>query len=116
MLTPGRSHRRRGKAALDEEQLEEVKEAFNLFDTEGSGTIEPKELKAAHRALGFVVKKAEIRQMLADSDKDEHSAITFDEFCEMVFERMNGRDERQEIMKIFELFDEEKKEVSRSGI
>ena len=58
------------KFGLDGEQLEEVREAFNLFDTDGSGSIEVKELKAAMRALGFQVKKAEIRKMVADVDKD----------------------------------------------
>ena len=43
--------------------MEEIKEAFNLFDTEGKGNIDVRELKAAFRALGFQVKKAEIRQM-----------------------------------------------------
>ncbi len=55
---------RKGKQALDEEHVEELREAFNLFDTDGSGTIDVRELKAAMRALGFTVKKQEIRQML----------------------------------------------------
>ena len=46
-----------------QEAMEEIKEAFNLFDTEGKGNIDVRELKAAFRALGFQVKKAEIRQM-----------------------------------------------------
>lgn len=49
------------QAGLDEEALEEIREAFNLFDTEGKGSIDVRELKAAFRALGFQVKKAEIR-------------------------------------------------------
>lgn len=40
---------------LDAEQLEELREAFNLFDTDGGGSIDAKELKAAMRALGFSV-------------------------------------------------------------
>ena len=32
---------------LSEEQKKEIKEAFDLFDTSGSGTIESKELKVA---------------------------------------------------------------------
>jgi len=46
------SPRRRGRAydrpGLSEEEIEEIREAFNLFDTDGSGTIDPKELKARH--------------------------------------------------------------------
>ena len=30
-----------------------IREAFNLFDTDGSGTIDPKELKAANAKFGF---------------------------------------------------------------
>lgn len=35
------------RPGLTEDEIEEIREAFNLFDTDGSGTIDPKELKAA---------------------------------------------------------------------
>ncbi|KAH7488508.1 hypothetical protein PRIC1_007377 [Phytophthora ramorum] len=95
------------KKVLDEEDLEEIKEAFHLFDTDGSGSIDVRELKAAMRALGFQVKKAEIRQMIADIDKDESGTINQDEFIEMMTGKMNSRDSREEIMKIFQLFDDD---------
>ena len=34
------------KAELTEEQKQEIREAFDLFDADGSGTIDAKELKA----------------------------------------------------------------------
>ncbi|KAF1774881.1 EF-Hand 1, calcium-binding site [Phytophthora cactorum] len=95
------------KKVLDEEDLEEIKEAFHLFDTDGSGSIDVRELKAAMRALGFQVKKSEIRQMIADIDKDESGTINLDEFIEMMTGKMNSRDSREEIMKIFQLFDDD---------
>ncbi len=96
------------KSGLDDEQMEELKEAFNLFDTEGKGVIDVRELKAAFRALGFQVKKAEIRQMFIDMDKDLGSAnVTLDEFVDMVSPRMLNRDSREEIMKVFSLFDDD---------
>jgi len=109
LMSPRRKARK-GRQALDDEQMEELREAFNLFDTDGSGTIDVRELKAAMRALGFTAKKAEIRQMLDDHGvriEENGGAIEFAEFCEMLTEKMNGRDEREEIMKIFALFDEE---------
>jgi Ca2+-binding EF-hand superfamily protein len=36
---------RKGRQELTEEQKQEVKEAFDLFDTEGTGQIDAKELK-----------------------------------------------------------------------
>ena len=35
------------RPGLTEDEIEEIREAFNLFDTDGSGMIDPKELKAA---------------------------------------------------------------------
>lgn len=40
------------KPGLTEDEVEEIREAFNLFDTEGTGMIDPKELKAAMQSLG----------------------------------------------------------------
>ena len=58
------------KQGLSEEQIEEIREAFNLFDTDHSGSIDYRELKAAMRALGFEVKKEELRKMITDIDAD----------------------------------------------
>jgi len=99
--------RKSAKPTLDEEGLEEIKEAFQLFDTEGRGQIDIKELKAAFRALGFQVKKAEIRTMMSDVDKEGADNITFDEFVEMCGPKMTSRDTRDEIMKVFGLFDDD---------
>jgi centrin-1 len=38
-------------AGLTEEQKQEIREAFDLFDTDGSGTIDAKELKVAMRCV-----------------------------------------------------------------
>ena len=45
---------------LTTEQKQEIREAFDLFDLDGSGTIDVKELKVAMRALGFEPKREEI--------------------------------------------------------
>ena len=58
------------KPELTEEQKQEIREAFDLFDSDGSGTIDVKELKVAMRALGFEPKKEEIKKMIADIDKE----------------------------------------------
>merc|ERR1719464_1575156 len=92
---------------LTEEQKQEIKEAFDLFDTDGSGTIDSKELKVAMRALGFEPKKEEIRKMIDDIDKDGSGAIDFNEFLEMMTQKMSEKDSREEILKAFRLFDDD---------
>ena len=48
------------RPGLGEDEIEEIKEAFDLFDTDGSGTIDPKELRAAMQSLGFEAKNQTI--------------------------------------------------------
>ncbi len=48
----------------------EIKEGFDLFDTDGSENIDARELKVALRALGFEPKKDEMKRVIAEVDKD----------------------------------------------
>jgi len=95
------------RAELTEEQKQEIKEAFDLFDTDGSEKIDAKELKVAMRALGFEPKKEEIKKMISDIDKDGSGTIDFNEFLEMMTSKMSERDSREEILKAFRLFDDD---------
>ena len=44
------------RPGLSEDEVLEIKEAFDLFDSDGGGTIDPAELKAAMTSLGFEAK------------------------------------------------------------
>merc|ERR1712184_88122 len=70
---------------LTDEQLDEIREAFSLFDADASGMIDIRELKAAMRALGFEVKNEELKKMVADVDGDGNGTIEFGEDLEKVF-------------------------------
>ncbi|NXW32069.1 CETN1 protein, partial [Phaetusa simplex] len=76
------------KPELTEEQKQEIREAFDLFDTDGSGSIDIKELKVAMRALGFEPKKEEIKKMIADIDKEGSGTIDFEDFLAMMTQKM----------------------------
>ncbi|XP_065635991.1 caltractin-like [Quercus suber] len=80
---------------LTQQKRQEIKEAFELFDTDGSGTIDAKELNVAMRALGFEMTEEQINQMIADVDKDGSGAIDFDEFVHMVTAKIRERDTKQ---------------------
>lgn len=69
------------------------------------GTIDYRELKAAMRALGFQVKKEEIRKMILDVDNDGSGSVDFNEFLEMMQGKMGEKDTREEINKVFKLYD-----------
>ena len=60
------------------------------------------------RELNVLITCTRKNLLLADMDKELSSAtVTFDEFIEMVTPRMLNRDSREEIMKVFALFDDD---------
>ena len=95
------------RPGLTEDEVEEIKEAFDLFDTDGSGSIDPKELKAAMQSLGFEAKNQTIFQMISDLDANNSGAIDFEEFLDMMTARMSDKDTREDINKVFRLFDDD---------
>ena len=101
------------KREISEEQKQEIKEAFDLFDTDGSGSIDAKELKVAMRALGFEPKKEEIKKMITEADKEGTGKVSFQDFMDLMVEKMAQRDPIEEIKKAFRLFDiDEKGKIS----
>ena len=46
--------------------------------------------------------------MVSDLDKDGSGAIDFDEFLDMMTARMSDKDTREDIQKVFRLFDDDK--------
>lgn len=68
---------------LSEEQKQEIKEAFELFDTDKDGCVDYHELKVAMRALGFDMKKAEVLKILRDHDKTGHGLMDFEDFAKI---------------------------------
>eukprot|EP00981_Chlorochromonas_danica_P006934 scaffold1507_cov158-Ochromonas_danica.AAC.3 len=80
---------KKGKPELTEDQKQELKEAFDLFDANKTNSIDLHELKVLMRALGFDVKKPEVVKMVH------------------VAERYASRDPEEEIRKAFQLFDDD---------
>ncbi|KAG8497490.1 hypothetical protein CXB51_008694 [Gossypium anomalum] len=106
--TPGKDKHKGRHHGLSQQKKQEIKEAFELFDTDGSGTIDAKELNVAMRALGFEMTEEQIEQMIADVDKDGSGAIDFDEFVYMMTAKIGERDTKEELTKAFQIIDQDK--------
>merc|ERR1711865_980046 len=95
------------KTCLDENEKQEIKEAFDLFDTDGSGNIDIKELTVAMKALGCEPKPGEIEKMISDVDDDGGGEIGFDEFLKMMTHKILNKDPKDDMLKAFKLFDDD---------
>eukprot|EP00747_Dinoflagellata_sp_TGD_P165011 gnl/TRDRNA2_/TRDRNA2_185759_c0_seq1.p1 gnl/TRDRNA2_/TRDRNA2_185759_c0~~gnl/TRDRNA2_/TRDRNA2_185759_c0_seq1.p1 ORF type:complete len:242 (+),score=56.18 gnl/TRDRNA2_/TRDRNA2_185759_c0_seq1:94-726(+) len=101
------------RAAVERQQ--EVKDAFDTFDTDGSGVVDYYELKAAMRALGIPVKKAEVLAAMREHGCGSPDApsvgaggrVSFEAFSSIVLGRLADQDPLEELLRAFKLFDRE---------
>jgi len=92
---------------LSQEEVDEIRQAFDLFDTNQTGKIDPKELKAAMQSLGFDTKNPTIFQMIAELDTNEaqkRGGIDFTTFVDAINEKLGDKESREGIQRIFNLF------------
>ena len=87
--------------------MDEIKDSFDLFDTDGSGVIEADEFKVAMRALGFETDRKEIEEMMAKADANNNGVIEYNEFYKLMAVKMGNRDPREELLKAFKMADDE---------
>jgi len=89
---------------LSEDEVMEIKEAFDLFDSDKSGSIDKTELKNALANLGIDNKNHTLTTMMKDLDKDDNGTVSFDEFIEMMTAKMSDKDTKEDLYKVFRLF------------
>jgi Ca2+-binding EF-hand superfamily protein len=103
--------------ALSQQQQAHILEIFQLFDTDGGGTIDRGELSAAMYALGFKentdVRRREQRDSSSIGERPSTSSswtgpgssssdeISLEEFTSLMKGEINGRDPLEEIRLIF---------------
>lgn len=96
------------KPGLNEDEIDEIKEAFDLFDADGSGAISVSELTGAMSSLGFDVKHAVVYNMVTDLDADGSGEIEFGEFLDVMTAKLDEKNSREEIGRVFNLFDKDR--------
>lgn len=89
---------------------EEMKEIFKIFDADGSGAIDPKEIREQMISLGFTVDNTTIYQLISDLDSDGSQKLEFDEFFGMLRDTLEihkpGFNSRSNFLEIFDFLDD----------
>ncbi len=76
-------------------QLLILMQAFDLFDADGSGSIDLNEMRIAMKALGFNQTKEEVRRMVAEVDDDGSHSIEFGEFLKLMTKTAEKKEPKQ---------------------
>jgi centrin-1 len=92
---------------MAEEPTREVREAFNMFDSDGDGVINRTDLKVALNTLGFEFTDTEIERFIAEMDPAGTGVINFPNFSELIHEQMAERETVPQLRSAFDLLDED---------
>lgn len=90
---------------LTEEQLDELKEAFAVYDLNNDGIITTRELGTVMRQLGQNPSEAEILEMIKEADKDRSGNLSLNEFVALMSKNMNQIDSIENVRDAFRVFD-----------
>ncbi|XP_048586172.1 calmodulin-like protein 12 [Nematostella vectensis] len=94
---------------LSDEQISEYKEAFYMYDADGSGHVTTKELHKAMRTLGFNPTEEEIQEMVNEVDYDGNGVLDFNEFVDLMENQKKPDEEEQDLINAFHVFDSDDK-------
>eukprot|EP01060_Flectonema_neradi_P031759 TRINITY_DN4904_c2_g1_i1.p1 TRINITY_DN4904_c2_g1~~TRINITY_DN4904_c2_g1_i1.p1 ORF type:complete len:205 (+),score=61.70 TRINITY_DN4904_c2_g1_i1:61-615(+) len=80
---------------------EDLKNTFDLFDTDGTGEIDEAELTFVLKSIGFQkVTRSDLAEIMG-----ENTSLNFEQFKEMIRKRQSEAGSIQEIKAAFKLFD-----------
>ena len=85
-------------------QLQEIREVFEQFDSDGGGSIDVDELRMAMRSLGQNLTKAEAEALMLELDTGGDGTIEFSEFVEFIKPKILNQDFEEEVKGQFSEF------------
>lgn len=92
---------------IGEEQVAELKEAFELFDSSRSGFITRDALQTVLKQFGVRVEPSAFEEMFKEADATEQGKIGFPEFLSMMGRRMKQTTSEEILRNAFRTFDPE---------
>ena len=92
-------------AGLNEEDIIELKEVFDYYDSTGMGVLLPNDLKLLLTQHGFNPAKKTIYEIIAEFDADETGGISFLEFMKAMGTKPIKNESKRDIEKVFKKYD-----------
>ena len=90
---------------LTDAQLDEFREAFNMFDKDGGGSIDASELKDLMISVGQNCSEEELKEMVKAADADGTGDIDFLEFAVLMAHKMTDENKDDTLKSAFAVFD-----------
>ena len=99
---------------ISEENIEKIKNAFDLLDSKGEGKFYPKEFKLNMENYGLNEKEPFIYSIIneLDTQEAEKNGVSFEELIKVIDDKLGNKKTKEGIKKIFELFVDKKEDNS----
>ncbi|CAF1332782.1 unnamed protein product [Adineta ricciae] len=92
---------------LTNHQMKELRDAFDLFDRDHSGSISSTELKQLLLALNFKPSESLLRKVMKEMDTDGNGTIEFSEFAKAMSSVYSRALTDEEMHRAFRCFDKD---------
>lgn len=89
------------KPGVKEEEIVGLKEAFDIFDADKSGSIDIQEFKNAITALGLEKSSEKLLNLLSDLDANADNLIDFEEFLKLLGVYSKGIDDEDTLQVLY---------------
>lgn len=96
-------------ASLTEQDVLDLKEVFDFYDSTGMGVLLPNDLKLLLTENGFQPNKRTVYEIIAEFDVEETGGISFREFMNAMDTRPYLNERKKDIMQVFKKYDRENK-------
>jgi centrin-1 len=94
------------KDRLNTEDWDELKQTFEVFDEDGSGTIDPVEINKVLEELGLDKRNPFILKLI-EGLKEKNKPIGFDEFVDIIASRVGETKTKDGLRRVFALYDKD---------
>ena len=95
------------KVVFNPDDGDEIKNAFEFFDSNGNGKIDAREVRTAMQKIGYDENNPTVYEVVTELDnprKKNTGGVSFDEFVETVNYKMPEKETLEDLRKVFNLF------------
>ena len=105
------------KLQLPEEDIENIRIAFDSFDTEGTGRIDISKVKEAMDETNFQDENPLIYQVIVELDTPANkNGVDYDKFLTSIDAKVNDKDSREGIRRVFEVIEPENESITAESL
>ena len=86
---------------------DEIKDTFELFDANGDGRINAREIRSAMQSIGYDEKNPMVYEVMTELDNPRNKnsgGATFNDFCQTVNYRVPEKETTEDLRRVFNLF------------